>query len=567
MGKRNSLSLLVMFISAVLLVSCKSGLLTPLASNYIKAEPQPLELVAGKVPVTINATFPANWFDKNASLTVIPVLRYANGEAWGNSYNFQGEKVAGNGQVIPQKTGGNVVMKSNFDYTPEMQSSQLYLTFKAKIGNKSIDLPEIKIGDGVLATATLLDPTSETPAFSTDKFQRVIKEAYDANIMFLIQQAELRSSELSKGEVADWKGLVEAAGAAPNKSVDIEISSYASPDGGRELNEKLAGNREANTKQYLSNELKKSKIDVPVNARYTAQDWEGFKELVEKSNVQDKNLILRVLSMYTDSEQREREIKNISTVYSTLAEEILPQLRRSRLTANIEIIGKTDDEILSLATSNPKSLSVEELLYAAHLATTTQVKESIYKKVTELFPKDPRGFNNLGVIEYTKGNIADAETFFNKANQLAGNLPEANLNLGLVALSKGDKGKAEQYFGNASGVSELSSALGYLAVLNGNYAQGQQAFGNTVSNNAAVAQILSKDYNKAQNTLNAVQNPDATTYYLKAIVGARTNNLTDIVDNMKKSISLDPQMAPQALKDVEFSKYVSNTKFLEAILK
>lgn len=566
MKKRIYFPLLSLLIAIGIFTSCKSGL-SPLTANYIKAEPQPLELIAGKVPVTINATFPANWFNKKASLTVIPVLRYEGGEAWGTSYQYQGEKVAGNGQVVSQKAGANVIMKSEFDYVPEMQSSELYLTFKAKVGNKTIDLPDVKIGDGVLATAALLDITSENAAIAPDKFQRIIKEAHNANIMFLIQQAELRSSELNKGELVDWKDIIAQANAAENQNVDIEISSYASPDGGYELNEKLAEKRESNTEKYLSKELKKSKIEAPVNARYTAQDWEGFKELVEKSNIQDKDLILRVLSMYSDSERREREIKNISAVYSVLTDEVLPQLRRSRLTANIEIVGKSDEEIASLASSNPRSLSIEELLYAGTLASSVNEKENIYKKVTEIFPKDPRGFNNLGVMEYGKGNTSAAEALFNRANQVAGKLPEANLNLGYIALSKGDKGKAQEYFGNAAGVPELDNAMAYLSVMNGNYSQGAQSFKNTISNNAAVAQILSKDYNKAENTLNAITKPNATTYYLKAIIAARTNNLNNVISNLKESVTMDPEMAAHALKDLEFSKYVANSKFLNAILR
>ncbi|MCC8147016.1 MAG: hypothetical protein LIO93_11425 [Bacteroidales bacterium] len=565
MKKRIYWHLLGLLAMVGVITSCKSGL-SPLTENYIKAEPQPLELVAGKVPVTIHATFPANWFNKKASLTVIPVLRYEGGEAWGTSYNFQGEKVAGNGQVVPQKTGGNVVLKSEFDYTPEMQSSQLYLTFKAKVGNKTVELPDVKIGDGVLATAALLDITSETPAIAPDNFQRIIKEAHDANIMFLIQQAELRSSELNKGEIIDWKDIVASANAANNQNVDIEISSYASPDGGYELNEKLAEKREANTEKYLAKEMQKSNIDLPINARYTAQDWEGFKALVEKSNIQDKDLILRVLSMYSDSEQREREIKNISAVYSTLTDEVLPQLRRSRLTANIEIIGKSDEEISSLAATNPRALTVEELLYAGQLASTPDAKETIYKKVMELFPRDARGYNNVGVVEYMKGNISSAEAYFNRANEVA-KLPQTNLNLGYIALSKGETDKAQQFFGNAAGVPELDNAMAYLAVMNGNYSQAAQAFSNTVSNNAAVAQILSKDYNKAESTLNAVSVPNATTYYLKAIVGARTNNLNNVVTNLKQSVSMNPNMAAQALKDVEFAKYITNSQFLNAVLR
>ncbi|MDH8701249.1 Flp pilus assembly protein TadD [Dysgonomonadaceae bacterium PH5-43] len=565
MKKRISLHLLSFFVIVGVLTSCKSGL-SPLTSSYIKAEPQPLELIAGKVPVTINATFPANWFNKKASLTVIPVLRYEGGEAWGTAYNYQGEKVAGNGQVIPQKKGANVVLKTSFDYTPEMQCSQLYLTFKTKVGNKTVELPDVKIGDGVLATAALLSIESETPAIAPDKFQRIIKEAHNANIMFVIQQAELRSSELKKNEVIDWKDIVAGANEAANKNVDIEISSYASPDGGYELNEKLAEKREANTEKYLAKELKKAKVDAPINARYTAQDWEGFKELVEKSNIQDKDLILRVLSMYSDSEQREREIKNISAVYSSLTDQILPQLRRSRLTANIEIIGKSDEEISYLSANNPKELNIEELLYSATLVNTSNEKERIYKKVVELYPRDARAYNNLGVTEYVKGNLTTAEAYFNRATEVA-KLPETNLNLGYIALSKGDTDKAQELFGSAAGVPELDNAMAYLSVVNGNYAQAANTFSGSISNNAAVAQLMSKDYNKAGSTLNAIATPDATTYYLKAILGARTNNLKDVTTNLKQSISLNPNMASKALNDVEFVKYITNKDFLNAVLR
>jgi Flp pilus assembly protein TadD len=564
MAKQNLLALLILM-TVVFFTSCSSSL-TPLAGDYIQVQPQPLELVAGKVPATINATFPANWFNKKATLTVLPVLRYDGGEALGTSYVFQGEKVTGNGQTIPQTVGANVVLKSSFDYVPEMQNSELYLTFTAKVGNKSIPFPDIKIGEGVLATAALVNVASENPAIAPDKFQRILKEAHDANILFLIQQAELRSGELKKSEIADWKGIVEQADLAPNKNVNVEISAYASPDGGFELNDKLAGKREANTKSYLDKEFK-NKANVPVNTRYTAQDWDGFKELVEKSNIQDKELILRVLSMYKDSEQREREIKNISEVFKVLADEILPQLRRSRLTANIEIIGKSDEEISSLAKSDPKSLTIEELLYAASLAKTPDQKGAIYQNVIKFYPNDARGYNDLGVIEYVKGNIANAEANFKKALQISGNLPEANLNLGFVALTKGDKAKAEEYFGKASGVAQLNSASGILAVLNGNYNQAAQAFGNTASNNAALAQILAKDYSKAQNTLNAVANPNATTAYLKAIVGARTNNLDTAIAGLKTAIAADSSYASKALTDVEFAKYLSNSKFLEVITK
>ena len=547
-------------LAAILAFSSCSNKLKPLAEEYIKAEPQPLEAIGGKVPVTINATIPAKWFNKKAVVTITPVLRYQGGEAWGTAYTYQGEKVKGNNQVIPYKEGANVTMKSSFTYKPEMKKSELFLTFDAKIKNKTVKLPDVKIGEGVLATSALADAATANAAIAADKFQRIIKEAHDASIMFLIQQAELRSKELKKDEISDWKDLVKNADEAPNQNVAIEIQAYASPDGGVELNTGLAERREKNTDKYLAKELKKMKVDVPVDAKYTAQDWEGFQELVSKSNIQDKDLVLRVLSMYSDPEQREQEIKNISSVFSTLADEILPQLRRSRLVANIEIIGKSDDEISALAKNDPKALNVEEILYAATLTNNDAEKTAIYNKASELYPNDYRTWNNVGMMAFRAGDLAKAEQMFNKANSVKNN-PEANMNLGLIALTKGDQAKAQQLFGSAAGVAELSEALGVLYLEQGEWAKAANSFGSVKSNNAALAQILTKDYNKASQTLNAVPNPDAITSYLKAIVAARTNDANGVVSNLKAAIAKDGSLKKEAAIDLEFAKYATNADF------
>lgn len=563
MSKKNFLPFLVMAAILMALASC-SGKLKPLSAQYIQADPQPLEVVGGQVPVTISIAYPAKWFKKNATLTITPVLRYPGGETWGTAYTFQGEKVRANNQVIPYGTGGNVTMKSSFKYKPEMKRSELYLTFDVKIGNKSSRLPDIKIADGVIATSALANAATANPAVGADKFQRIIKEAYDANILFLIQQAELRSNELSKGELKDWKDRVKQANDAANQNVSVEVSAYASPDGGLSLNESLAERREANTTRYLKGELNKRKIDVPVGAHYTAQDWEGFKELVSKSNLQDKDLVLRVLSMYSDPEQREREIKNISTVFRSLADEILPKLRRSRLTANIEIIGKSDEEISRLAQSNPKALNVEELLYAATLATNDVDREAIYIKASELFPNDCRTWNNIGMQRYYAGDLRKAEELFNKSNSVQQN-SAANINLGLLALTRGERDKAQQLIGGASDVAELGEALGMLYLEQGDYAKAVSSFGAAKTNNAALAQILTKDYSKASQTLNAVTRPDATTDYLKAIVSARTNDAAGVISHLKAAISKKKSLAREAANDLEFAKYAKDAAFTSLV--
>jgi tetratricopeptide (TPR) repeat protein len=447
-----------------------------------------------------------------------------------------------------------------------MKKSELFLTFDAKIKNKVVKLPDIKIADGVIATSALADAATATPAIGPDKFQRLIKEVHDAQILFLIQQAELRSSELSKGEIASWKDLVQNASAAANQNVALEISAYASPDGGPKLNDELAGKREKVTSAYLGKELKKRKVDLPIDAHYTAQDWDGFQQLVSKSNIQDKDLVLRVLSMYKDPVQREQEIKNISAVFEVLAEEILPQLRRSRLIANIEIVGKSDDEISQLAKNNPNDLSLEELLYAATLTKSTSEKEAIYNKASQLFPDDYRTWNNAGAQRFVAGDLKKAEELFNKANGVKSN-SESSLNLGLIALTKDDLAKAQQLIGGTSGVPELGEALGVLYLAQGEYAKAVSSFGATKSNNAAVAQILTKDYSKAAQTLNGVEEPDAVTDYLKAIVAARTNDANGVVSNLKNAVAKNPSLAKEAANDIEFAKFANNAGFSGIISK
>ena len=550
-------------LAAILTLSSCSNKLKPLAEQYIKAEPQPLEAIGGKVPVTINATFPAKWFNKKAVVTVTPVLRYQGGEAWGTSYTYQGEKVKGNNQVIPQKEGANVTMKSSFTYKPEMKKSELYLTFDAKIKNKTVKLPDVKIGEGVIATSELADAATATAAIAADKFQRIIKEAHDANIMFLIQQANIRSSELKTAKEFN-KEVANVNEAANKKISNIEVSAYASPDGGVSLNTTLAENRENNTTKLLSKDLKKAKIDAPIDAKYTAQDWEGFQELVSKSNIQDKELILRVIAMYQDPAQRESEIKNISAVYKELANTILPQLRRSRLTLNYEIIGKSDEEITKLASSNPSELNVEELLYAATLTSDPAKQEAIYTQATKQFPNDYRGYNNLGKLAYQAGNIDKAESYFKKAASVNAT-PEVNMNLGLVSLMKGDKTAAEAYFGKAAGTKELGESMGNLYIAQGQYERAVNSFGDSKTNSAALAQILAKDYNKAKNTLANVTRPDAYTDYLMAVLGARTNNSSMVTSSLKSAVAKDSSLAKKAATDLEFAKYFTNADFMNII--
>ncbi len=555
---------LVMAMVVALISSCSTKM-GELSSDYFTVTPQVLEAVGGKVPATINGKFPEKYFNKKAVVEVTPVLKWEGGEARGESATFQGEKVEGNDQTISYKMGGNYTMKTSFDYVPEMAKSELYLEFKATAGKKVIEIPAIKVADGVISTAALVEQTLITaaPAQSVDMFQRIIKEKHDANIMFLIQQANVRASEMKAAKA--FGDEAKAISEAPNKKItNVEISAYASPDGGMDLNTKLAENRQDNTAKVINRNLKRAKVETNVDTKYTAEDWEGFQELVSKSNIQDKELILRVLSMYQDPEKREQEIKNISSVYKNLADEILPQLRRSRLTLNYEVIGKSDEEIANLAATDAKQLDVEELLYAATLTNEVSKKEAIYNKATQLFPNDFRAYNNLGKLAYEAGKIDAAESYFKKAASL-NNAPEVNNNLGLIALAKGDKVSAESLLGKAAGSEKLDETMGNLYVAKGEYDKAVSAFGEAKTNSAALAQILAKDYNKAKSTLDNVSNPDAYTDYLKAVLGSRTNNASMVTSNLKSAIAKNPALAKKAASDLEFAKYFTNADFMNLL--
>lgn len=537
------------------LVGCNKEM-APLTADYFKVNPSPLEAKGGVVNATVTGTFPEKYFNKNAVVTVTPYLVYATGETAGTSFIYQGEKVQGNDQTINYKAGGVITMPVSFQYIPEMQKSELQLAFNIQQGKKMYELPRVKVAEGVIATAELASAASVAPAITPDKFQRIIKETYSADIKFLIQQTNIRAEELKSSDINELHAQIREASSAENLELEnVNISSYASPDGDVDLNTRLAEGREANTVNMMKKQWKKDNIDADLTAEFTAEDWEGFRELVAASNIQDKNLILRVLEMYSDPEQREREIKNLSSIYGDLAEEILPQLRRSRITASINVIGKSDEEIASIAASNPSSLTVDELLYAATLEKNNAGKTAIYQKVTEVYPDDYRGYNNLGMMYYKAGNYSEATRLFEIAASKAPASAEVAMNQGLLDMLDGNYNDAAAALGKAGQVPEVNEALGVYYIKKGDYNAAVKAFGDAKSNNAALAQILVKDYNKARTTLAGIAAPDATTYYLLGLLGARTNNAQMVTSNLRQSFRLDPSMREMASKDLEFARF------------
>ena len=542
----------------LLLTSC-GGKLGALSADNFTVTPNPLETQAGKVTATINGTFPEKYMKKKAVVTVTPELRYADGQvAKGQGATFQGEKVQGNDQTILYQVGGRYNMKTAFDYL-DCNKADMYLTFDAKVGKKTVTVPAVKVAEGILATSELYKQTlkSAQAAIAPDAFQRITAQKQQADIKFLIQQATLRQSELKNNSVQEFVKLLEKINNDREglNLKDVEVSAYASPDGGYDLNDKLAAQRQKATEQYVQQQLKKVKLaDAAVDAKYTAEDWDGFQELVKASNIQDKDVILRVLSMYKDPQEREQQIKNISSAFRELADGILPQLRRSRMIINYETVGRSDEQIQQQLKADPTKLNVEELLYAATLTEDNNSKEDIYKLTTEVYPNDARAYNNIATIEFAKGNLDAAKKYVEQAQKVSAQLPEAAANLGMLALANGDLQAAENYISQATGANGLSEILGNLNLAKGNYAQAEQDFGEVYSNSAALAQILNKNYASAAVTLKYIKNPDATTDYLKAILAARMGKTSDASAALRAAIAKDASYAKYAANDLELQK-------------
>lgn len=527
-------------------------------SSYFNTIPTPLETVGENVPATITGNIPAKFMRKNAKVTATPVLVYSGEETTGTPVVIQGENVRANGQVVSYANGGSVQIPFNTKYQPAMEESDLCLDFQVDQNGKLYELPRVKVGYGIIATSTLASAKTIHPAITPDKFQRIINEKYNAEIMFLINQAIIRKGQINAPDYQDLnKRLIEANDAQNQQIAGITIHSTASPDGTLAFNTALAERREEVTTNFMEKQLQKDNITNfgEITSSFTPEDWEGFKQLVEKSNIQDKDLILSVLQMYKDPNQREQEIKNMSSVFDELAVEILPKLRFSKIQASINIIGKSDEEMLQLFSTNPSALSEEEILYVATLSNDNARKMQVYKKATEIYPNSYRAFNNLGMTKYIAGDYAAAKSDFDKAHKLNPSSKEVDMNLGLIELVNGNYSKANEYIGAAAGVPEANDALGVYYLTQGEVAKANTAFGNAKTNNAALAKILSKDYSAAKSILSAVQNPDATTYYLEAIVAARTNNASAVESNLKKAVSLDSSLKQRAQNDLEFANY------------
>ncbi|MEN6452893.1 MAG: tetratricopeptide repeat protein [Prolixibacteraceae bacterium] len=583
MKKINLKPLAIIIFAALFMSGCAGLKKMKKNADQIKFQvtPEILEAHGGKVDVAIDGQFPAKYFNKKATLVATPVLKYANGETPYESVTVQGEKVGDNNKVISYENGGNFTYKDAADYKDDMRLSDLEIRITASKGAKSLDFDPIKVADGVLATSSMVvnfpqaiigvqREKNTTGIYDPyiDAFQRIVPDHFTADIHYLINSAEIRKTELSAEDIQKLKQYTKDAFEAERKELKgVEVSAYASPDGALDLNTRLSEKRSGTSSNYLQKEFKKEAVEAQLNTKFTPEDWEGFQEMMQESNIQDKELILRVLSMYSDPEVREREIKNLSQAFTVVAEDILPRLRRAKITTNVDLIGKTDEEIAALAESNPAALNPAELLYAATLTTDKNKQMKIYNSFQKVYPDDWRGYNNAGMVLAQQGKFGDAKPLFEKAESLKNDEPIIKNNLGVCALAANDVNAAEALFGAASGAGEeVNYNLGIVAIKKGEYDKAVQLLGNSDSPNAGLAKILAGDNNGALKSLESCTWEGCyMTEYFKAVVGARTAKENLMYESLEKAVKMKPELKAKAATDLEFAKYFGDTRFKELV--
>jgi Flp pilus assembly protein TadD len=526
--------------------------------------PPVLELVGDQVNVSINGSYPAGYFNKNVVATLTPVLKSGSNELAFDAYKVQGEAVKENNRVI-KSDGGTFNYASKVTYKPDFQLSELMLNVAASKGNKSLDFEPYKLADGIITTCLLVEKTGKA-MFAADKYVRITPDSYEADIKYLIQQSDVRSTETKKPEILAFTEAVKAA--AANERINFtgtQLSAYASPDGPTALNEKLSDSRGKTGTDFFTKNFKAADVEEVMKSELlktvvTAEDWEGFRQLMEASNIADKQLVLRVISMYSDPEVRDREIHNLAAAFEEIKVQILPQLRRSKMTVNVELVGLSDQEINAQFDSDPSKLKLEEILYAGTLTQDPNRKVAIYQAAARNYPSDFRTKNNLGAALLNVGRTGEAKTALNEAKAIQDNEIVKN-NLAVVELREGNLSAAENLLTAAGSSDEVKYNLGTIKIIQGQYNDALSYFGNQVEVNAALAKLLAKQNDAALSTLNSVRSEDALVYYLKAIVGARTGNNDLLMNNLRTACSKSAELKANAKKDVEFGKYFEDNTF------
>ena len=553
---------------ALVLTSCNcyKKMKKQVAEVQTTCTPSVLALQGQDVKATYTVEFPANYYNPKAVLRITPVLTYADGELAGSPVYVQGEKVKHNYTVISKSAGGKVTATVSFPYSPKMRQSTLELRIDSKCSKgsakRSMFAPfaVIPIANGV-STVQGLAYLGGKPAFAADNFKRNTVITQEARIMFLINRANVRPAQLNSDEIKTLEDFIIANSGDAKKTVSpIYTKAYASPDGPLNFNDKLSQERGRNTEAALNKKYSKEKL--PVEPRFDVEalgeDWEGFKELVEKSDIPDKNLILQVRQMYSNPEKRDAEIKNMTAAFDVLKVKILPELRRSKLQVNVDVAGLTDEEIRAAVAQNISKLNDEELLSAATLYNDNATKAKIYKTAADKY-NDYRAWNNYGALLLQEGKYAEGAAAIAKAAALNNSSNEVINNMGLAAIATGKYADARRYLTSIN-TPESRYNLGLLNLVEGNWAEAAKTLDGY---NLAVAEVLNGNLAKAKSVL-AGENC-AYSDYLKAVIAAREGDSAGVVANLKSAFAKDPALKAQAKTDVEFAKWFGSTEFVSIV--
>ncbi len=531
--------------------------------------PNPIEMNGDTVAVTIAGKYPAKYFDKKATVTITPTIKYAGGEKALKSVTVIGEKAEGTGTKVAQEAGGSFSYSDRTAFVKGMESATVELKISGAVKKKTKDFPAVKIADGTIVTPYLVK-SDEKSIMGKDAFVKTVPISANSVIYYTISSDVVRPGEMDSKDMKPFKEFVEKAVAKGYDLKNASISAYASPDGELAKNTNLANDRANTASKALMGLFKEKKCKFEAGEKeefYTkvgkGEDWDGFKSMMEASSIKDKDLILRVLTMYSDLDQREKEIRNVSKSFQEV-EDILPKLRRSMITLTGDMKSRSDDEILKLTTTMPDSLSVEELLYAgANLTKDMSARLAIYKAGERLYPTDFRAINNAGCIFLMQNKMADAESQFNKAAAADGKSPIVKNNQGIIARWKGDRKKAMELYKAAAGAgAEVNYNMGIVDIMNGNYASSVSNFGSFGTFNMALAKVLNGSPDAAAAVIDGSDDKDsAIGYYLKAIIGARTGKTDMAINNLKTAIGKDATYKDKAKTDAEFLKLKDNADF------
>ncbi len=558
-------------IAAILLSSC--GGLDQMREDYstltFSTTPQVLETHGGEVEYSIEGEIPPDWFREDAIVEFTPVLTHEGGETELESKTFQGSEVEANNKVISLESGGTIEFNGSFAYDEAMRQSTLVMRGTARVADddESVTLPDRQIAKGVIATSNLV-MVNPKPTAGADNFQRVTTHEQMADIHYVIERTNVRDSELEKDDIQQLEKFIKEVETATNKNYSqIALHGYASPDGPMDLNERLSKGRRKTANEYLSTVADEEILSEDAAQRIyegkaTTEDWEGFKKLVQESNIQDKDLILRVLNMYSDPDVREKELKNMSETFEVLAEDILPKLRRTDINVQIEKEHLSDAEIKNFLYSQPDTIDLETALYAGNqLFTEPNQKMEAYELAAEIEPNCARAHNNIAYVHLMQGNLNEAEDALERANEIKEGLPFVLNNMGVIALHEGNVEGAKDYFQDATDAGQpVEYNLGIVNIIQGDYEAALNYLQNQESFNTALAMLLSGDQQDASTMLNQLEDTGMTNY-LQAVIAARNNDQDGVFSNLRTAIQMDDSMAEMAATDMEFVEYMENETF------